>query len=88
MGGCIMSRGSPPASGGETHGQSGNRWLDSVAPLREEGRVPWPVPITWSPEPGWTDGRPSHPSVHTEPWARLDRRAPLAPECPHSLLSA
>ena len=66
---------------------------------REEGRVPWPVPITRSPGPGWTDGNPSHPRAlgpagqkgaprTREPWARLDGRAPLAPECPRSLLSA
>lgn len=51
----------------------------------------------WTLWPPWTasQGRDERRGLcamssadHTEPWARLDGRAPLAPKCPHSLLSA
>ena len=37
--------------------------------MREEGRAPWPVPITRSPGPRWTDRGHSYPSVHKKPGA-------------------
>ena len=107
-----MCRGSPCLLGWRC---SGAEWKPPAGPcgllrprlkveMREEGRAPWPVPITRSPGPRWTDRGHSYPSVHkkpgapagqmgaahtrvsTQPWAWLDRREPLTPECPQEAL--